>query len=93
MICEVVVCIGCCPQVASEDTVLYTAQRYVDAVKDRQHWEAAKQQLATLIRCTHLSWFWLSAVALSVDAPTLLLSQQQAQLRQLLMLQLADSTF
>jgi len=78
--------------VASEDTVLYTAQTYVNAVKDRLQWETAKQQLAPLIRCQHLSWFWLSAAALSADAPTLLLPQQ-AQLRQLLMLQHADSTF
>lgn len=81
----------CCLQVASEDTVLYTAQRYVNALKDRQHREAARQQLAPLIRCQHLSPFWFSAAAVS-SAPNLLLIQQQAQLRQLLMLRQAYPT-
>jgi len=79
--------------VASKDTVLFTAQQYVDAINDRQHWQAAEQQLAPLIRCLHLSSFWLSALAVSADAhKVLLLSKQRARLRQMLMLLQAEPT-
>jgi len=85
------VCIDCCLQVASEDTVLYTAHKYVEAAPSASQKLAAKQQLAPLIRCPHLSDFWLSALAVSADAPKLLLSEQQAVVKQLLMMQLGSS--
>lgn len=75
-----------CLQVASEDTVLYTAQTFVDAITDSRLQAAAKSHLARLVRCPHLSMFWLSALALSPDAPRLLMSAQQDELKQLLML-------
>lgn len=77
---------NCCLQVASEDTVLYTAQTYVNAITDSRLQVTAKSQLAARVRCPHLSMFWLSALALSPDAPRLLLSAHQDQFKQLLML-------
>jgi hypothetical protein len=48
-------------QVASEDTVLYTVRRYVE-----QDWDSpALQQLRPLVRCQHLSLYWLAALASS----------------------------
>jgi hypothetical protein len=82
-----------CLQVASEDTVLFTAQSYMDTLTRAEQRRAAKQQLAPLIRCPHLSGFWLSALALSPDAPKLLLSWQQEQVQQLLMLLHAHPSF
>ena len=52
---------------ASEDTVLYTAQTYINAQQSTQLRQAAQQQLAQLVRCPHLSHFWLTA-ALSLRA-------------------------
>jgi len=54
-----------------------------------------KQRLPPLIRCQHLSSFWLSALALSKDPPKLLLSEhpQRAQVQQLLMLLQGDPAF
>lgn len=79
---------ACCPhQVASEDTVLDTAQAYVDAVTpySLQRQLTAKQLLAQLVRCQHLSYFWLTAAPLTATGPSLLLSSLTAQLKQLLM--------
>jgi hypothetical protein len=47
------------PQVASEDTVLYTAQTYKGKLTDTQQRQMAQQLLAPLIRCPRLSQFWL----------------------------------
>jgi hypothetical protein len=75
-----------CLQVASEDTVLYTAQAYADK-QDISEQQA--DTLARLVRCLHLSQFWLSAAALSGDAGKLLLRALQPQLQQQLLLKLA----
>lgn len=48
-------------QVPTEDTVLFTAQAYLDAQPDPEQRQAAVQQLAPLIRCPHLSRTWLCA--------------------------------
>lgn len=48
-------------QVASEDTVLYTAQAYMDAQPSVQQQQAAQQALAGLVRCPHLSSCWILA--------------------------------
>lgn len=73
-------------QVASEDTVLYTAQQYVDNQPESCS-KDAKSKLAPLVRCPHLSHFWLSASVASSDAPKLLLSELRPQLRHLLLAQ------
>jgi hypothetical protein len=76
----------CIFQVASEDTVLYTAQTYADkrqAGSRRQR--LAVQKLTPLVRCPHLSQFWVMASALSDDADKLLLSRLQPQLKRLLL--------
>jgi hypothetical protein len=75
-----------CLQVASEDTVLFTTQAYVDALAGSVRRRAAKKQLAPLIRCPHLSGFWLSALALSDDARLLLIEQQEKVGKLLMML-------
>jgi len=67
-------------QATSEDNVLYTAQKYVDNITDPQQKHAAAQKLAPLIRCPHLSPFWLSD-----DAPKLLLNQLSKQVGKLIM--------
>jgi hypothetical protein len=54
-------CVFLCMQVITEDTVLFTAQAYLDAQPDPEQRQAAAQQLAPLIRCPHLSRAWLSA--------------------------------
>jgi len=77
-------------QATSEDNVLYTAQKYVDSITDPQQWQAAAQKLAPLIRCPHVSTFWLSASVLSDDAPKLLLNQLSKQVGQLVMVQQAQ---
>lgn len=48
-------------QVASEDTVLYTAQAYITAQQGTRQRSAALQHLSQLVRCPHLSHFWLTA--------------------------------
>lgn len=50
-------------KVVTEDTVLFTAQAYLDAQPDPEQRQAAAQQLAPLIRCPHLSRAWLCAAA------------------------------
>ena len=86
-------CFLCCThtsslgvQVASEDTVLFTAQAYINKISNSEQQQQAKQRLAKLIRCPVLSRFWLSASVLSAQAPQLLLSDFQPQLQQLLLL-------
>jgi len=77
-------------QVASEDTVLYTAERYVASQETHplQH-TAARQQLARVVRCPHLSDFWLMASVLSGDKRRLLRPVRQ-QLKQLRLAWAAD---
>jgi hypothetical protein len=86
-------CFFACTQVASEDTVLYTAQAYVNRLEaagfDPQQ---ARDKLAPLVRCPHLSQHWLSASVLSDDADKLLLGGLQPQLKRLLLLKPARST-
>lgn len=53
-------------QVTTEDTVLFTAQAYLNAQPDPEQRQAAVQQLAPLIRCPHLSRVWLSAATRAV---------------------------
>lgn len=76
-------------QVHSEETVLYTAQHFVDNphVDDRR---AAARKLAPLIRCPHLSVFWLSMSVMSEKAHRMLLFSQRAHVQRLLLLRLAE---
>jgi hypothetical protein len=76
-------------QVASEDTVLAAAREYLDAYKGNASLVAGV--LAPLIRCQHLSTFWLSACALQLDEGlSTLFSRFQQPLKPLLMMRLAD---
>lgn len=70
--------------------MLFTAQTYVDRITDENQQQAAKQQLALLIRCQHLSLQWLSTSLLSADRTKLLLSDSSKELGRLLMLRAAD---
>jgi hypothetical protein len=74
--------------VASEDTVLYTAQAYVDKQRQRQQRNAAVAALSQVIRCPQLSPYWLGAMVHSSDAPKLLLAAQTASIKRLLLAQL-----
>jgi hypothetical protein len=81
-------------QVASEDAVLYTAQAYADRLAaDALDPQSAVSKLAPLVRCPHLSQFWLSASVLSDDADRRLLRALQPQLKRLLLLQPACGTY
>ena len=59
-------------QVASEDTVLYTADVYVRKITDLPQRQTAQQLLAPLVRAQHLSQhlsqFWLSAAAAAAQS-------------------------
>lgn len=75
-------------QVASKDTVLYTAQNYVVRCtrfgsEQRAH---AQQLLAPLIRCPHLPRYWLAGSADSDQAHGRVLSELRPHLRRLLKL-------
>jgi hypothetical protein len=78
---------------ACEDTVLYTAQAYHDANSRLRMTSLQsfswRQQLSKLIRCPHLSGFWLTAAALASDAyrRQMLLGDWQPQVKQLLLAQ------
>jgi hypothetical protein len=78
-------------QVAGEDTVLYTVRRYLGRISNnlaqQQH---ASQVLASVIRCQHLSLFWLTSTVVSTQ-PTLPLSVLRPQLGQLLLLRSAQA--
>lgn len=78
------------PQVASEDTVLYTAQRYVDNISDPVQHEHVVQQLAPLIRCQHLSLHWLATAVASQDAGRCVLAPLRPLLPKLLMVASAN---
>jgi len=62
----------------------------VDNITDSQQKQTAAQKLAPLIRCPHVSPFWLSASVVSDDAPTLLLNQLSKQVGKLMAAQLAQ---
>jgi hypothetical protein len=73
-------------QVASEDTVLYTATQYMTSKTDWEARAAAQGALAPLVRCPQLSRFALMWVALSVDSSQMLLGYFEPHLKQLLSL-------
>ena len=79
--------------------MLYTAQayvglvRYADPTSDKaKSSQQAMEALAPLVRCPHLSQFWLSASVLSGDAGRRLLRSFQPQLKRLLLLKLTYSS-
>jgi hypothetical protein len=78
--------------VASEDTVLYTAQQYVNSLPEAQCDHAA-EQLSPLIRCQHMSAYWLSVSVLCEGAPGVLLARQQSHVRRMLSMRIADPQF
>lgn len=83
---------------ASEDTILYTAQQYTDHLGEGQQDFAGQQvfacqQLAPLIRCPHLSRYWLTASVNSAMADTMLLAELRPHLRRLLMLAEAQPSY
>lgn len=51
----------------SEDIVLFTVKKYAKKQPASEQSQAAKQQLASLIRCPHLSYMWLTDVVTSAD--------------------------
>ena len=73
-------------QVASEDTVLYTARRYCSGLEDQEQKQFAKEQLARVIRCQHLSHYWLSGLVNSAKLNAVLLAELRPQMRLLLLL-------
>lgn len=66
----------------SEDTVLFTMQRYLSSISCPAKRCFAKQRLAPLVRCQHLSQFWLAASLKSQQAGSMVLSDLRPQLRQ-----------
>jgi hypothetical protein len=80
-----------CPsdvQVASEDTVLYTLQRYLLSCAEAQQ-QHVRQVLVPLVRCQHLSQFWV-VDAVATTKPTHTLTELRPQLMKLLMLRSAQ---
>jgi hypothetical protein len=79
-------------QVASKDTVLTAAREYLIAHKSSA--AAVAGMLAPLIRCQHLSMYWLTACALRADEGlSALFSPLKKQLKRLMLMRLADSSF
>jgi hypothetical protein len=78
-------------RVASEDTVLYTASKYVAALP-LDAAPTVRAALAPLIRAPHLSGTMLSGQALSSHSPHMLLGTYSTQLRQLISYKLATSS-
>lgn len=76
-------------QVATEDTVLFTAEQYCQQLKSGVEQQAAQQALAQLIRCPHLSLYWLSAPVLATDKDKHTLHGLGPQLRTLLAMRIA----
>jgi hypothetical protein len=73
-------------QVASEDTVLYTAREYLNGLGGEEQCKRGQQLLAPLIRCPHLSRYWLSGAVHAADDDSALLSELRSHMWQLLML-------
>lgn len=80
-------------QVASEDTVLYTARQYVGELEDDEQWNRAQQLLAPLVRCPHLSRYWLSGEFHAADEDETLLSGLRSHMKQLLLLRDVQGDF
>lgn len=72
-------------QVASEDTVLYTAQAWIN---HSFRVTSLKKEIAELIRCPQLSNFWLSASVLAQNAGDQLLQPLNSRVTQLQLLRL-----
>jgi hypothetical protein len=81
-------------QVASEDTVLAAVRSYIRACPKSSK-TAANEELAPLIRCQHLSVYWLSTCVLAKDEGqlSLLFAPFRKQLKTLLMMRLADQEY
>jgi hypothetical protein len=86
-------------RVVSEDTVLYTAVRYVEHLDSIQGRDAAKETLSKCIRCVYLSQYSLLAHATMADNPVFSKDQQKLLLgvlslrqvsRELCMAELSD---
>jgi hypothetical protein len=74
--------------VASEDTVLYTAQQYVTTNRKKKSvpYDVLRGALAPLVRAPHLSLFPLSCVAVPPNSRSLLMGAYHQQLQSLLCL-------
>lgn len=77
-------------QVASEDTVLCAVRWCVDKASPRKQ-PAVKTALVPLIRCQHLSMYWLSSCVLSYDCN--LFDSVSRQVKSLLMARQTDEHF
>lgn len=87
-------------QVASEDTVLFTAQAFLHKHYKRSKWGAGDgtsaardpyvRQLGRLVRCQHISQFWLTAAILSNDSTKLVLGSCRSLLKKLLIAHSAE---
>lgn len=74
----------CCRlQVASEDTVLYTVQEYHNRLTSDDKRSSVLVKLVPLIRCQHLSMFWLGAAVLSPQTYRLVINLLQPKLKAL----------
>lgn len=80
-------------QVTNEDTVLYTAQRYINNIKGSTQRGLARQQLAPLIRCPRLSRFWQSASVNSTKAGDMLLTGLRPLLQRLLLVREGNESY
>jgi hypothetical protein len=82
-------------QVASEDTILYTAREYTSKLNLRQpaHAQHALKVLAPLVRCPQLSRYWLSGAVHAADHGQTLLSELRPQMWQLLLLRDAQEEY
>lgn len=80
-------------QVPSEDIVLYTAQRYLDAQEQEDEYVRARVQsaLAELVRAPHLSDVMLHRAVLCTDSSKLLMGGYLTQLAHLLPLKLEST--
>jgi hypothetical protein len=69
--------------------VLYTVQQYMNHVSCVATKEQIQECLGPLIRCQHLSHYWLHLSASSRSAASMPLGQLQPQVKQLLTLRIA----
>lgn len=83
-------------QAASEDTVLFTAEQYVDHIWsscEPTQRDFVEQQLARQIRCPHLSRYWLAGSVAAEEAYLRLLADLRPQLRRLLLVREAQADY
>jgi hypothetical protein len=82
-------------QVASEDTVLYTARQYLSKLHELQPTQAqhALKVLAPLIRCPQLSRYWMSGAIHAADYGQTMLAELRPQMWQLLLLRDAQEEY